>query len=745
MTMRHCLYAALFGVMILLQVSAQAQPLGRPGTVARYELAEPLEDRPSFEREHRLSVVEAAIHLGPVVRVCGEKKRQWYGLVFTRLNGDTYRTWILLDGWPMAEEDPGVYRYLWQEPGWPDALNYIHAVTGEPQLPRLCLWTYGWPQDPEEGGGSNRAPVMGTPEIILLQGWRFERVEKTREPDTGPPTVYTDLELNPDLLNGWLTFDRDADGRPWYRMDGPEGPGTGRYAYVAKAPEELKAYADAGANFVSTHPGDRAEENFPEWLTRSSMYHNNLAYEPLDWPADLYRPNYWGFSHHVDEPGVHTWGLGFDDDPDAPLPELQVVKHLQKVVRKGVEERGGKNVNERFQDNFGLGVLELEEGPEFIRTWEYEWPTAWYQLAVEDGVGGIVDEDAATNDLVETYNMGLGTEIPPTVENAVALRVAVLRGAARNFHKRWGVAFYHPNEVKLKSATIPLLYEKGAHAFWYWSGWIGITDNSGLPYPYQLYYASLVRQAFERNPDRDLDALLKAARVAVVIPYGYTFTPYHMHRIDWLHLERRNHFGVTYRRVLSNAAMEVERLIRMGIEFDIAVDDPLFHKTGYDELVYAQADGKVRIERPDGSVTLRGGPRPFERPYLGPGPKLGIELVDSDDGDPGELRFRAVAEIGTGEWSGERPEPLISWEVYGPDNRVAPSIFPEYGQERTLDLDDNVRHTMRHPVPEHIREQGNNDATTEGAYTVRAATADIFGRPAVAYRTVYLSSVPEGE
>jgi len=139
-------------------------------------------------------------------------------------------------------------------------------------------------------------------------------------------------------------------------------------------------------------------------------------------------------------------------------------------------------------------------------------------------------------------------------------------------------------------------------------------------------------------------------------------------------------------------------------------------------------------------VELLDGPRPFERPYLGPGPKLSLELVERDGDDEDELRFRAVAEIGTGEWAGERPEPLISWEVYGPDNRVSPSIFPEYGSERTLDLDDASAFTLRHPVPEHLRDRDEPDTPDEGSYTVRAATADVFGRPAVACVTVSVTS-----
>ncbi len=72
------------------------------------------------------------------------------------------------------------------------------------------------------------------PEQILLQGWLFHRVATEHEQDVGPPSQCTDLPLNPELLNGWLAFDRDADGRPWYRLGRRGDIDEGRYDYVAK-------------------------------------------------------------------------------------------------------------------------------------------------------------------------------------------------------------------------------------------------------------------------------------------------------------------------------------------------------------------------------------------------------------------------------------------------------------------------------------------------------------------------------
>jgi hypothetical protein len=112
------------------------------------------------------------------------------------------------------------------------------------------------------------------------------------------------------------------------------------------------------------------------------------------------------------------------------------------------------------------------------------------------------------------------------------------------------------------------------------------------------------------------------------------------------HLERQNQHGIKFRVVLSNAALEVERLLRHGVEFDIVVDDPQTPPTGYDELIFAQADGKLRIERQAQTTEFRDQPRPVERPDLGPGPRLRIEVIKPKDGSSDPIRFRAVGHLG---------------------------------------------------------------------------------------------------
>ena len=78
-----------------------------------------------------------------------------------------------------------------------------------------------------------------------------------------------------------------------------------------------------------------------------------------------------------------------------------------------------------------------------------------------------------------------------------------------------------------------------------------------------------------------------------------------------------------------------------------------------------------------------------------------------------------------------------SWEVYGPDNRVRPSIFPEYGSIYSLKLEQSVPFTLEHPIPEHLREREDGNAPVARSYTIRAAFTDVFGRPAIADQTIF--------
>lgn len=674
-------------LLFILTAGSRAAPLGPPGTVATYALNADPADRPEYEREHRLTVVEMKLSLGPVQRG-QDRPQQWIGLSFARLNGQGYEAWLLMDGWPQAGRAPHVARYLWREPDWPDAVEFVNEVTGAAQLPRLSLWQYGWPQH-----------LTGEfPATVQFQGYPFRRTNMQARQEVRPPAEVTVVKLNPDLIIGHMTRSTDVHGRPFWALPG------GKYEYRNTTPEDHRRHFEAGFNLFQATPR-------PDWLTRSCAWDNNVFWLMDDWPAQLYRSNYWGRAIYVDEPAIHNRVLDERADLAGKLTPAEAAaslqEHLNAALRPTVGNYSQIWINEFIDRQFGRGDLWLVEGD--YPVWESIWTTAWYQLAVDGGVCGIVDEDASVGDLVESYNRAFGTQIPPTVENACAIRVAVLRGAARNFGKRWGVAFYSPGEPRLKASSIPILYNKGASYFWVWTGWPGIPDNSGLPYSYQRYYVSLVKQAQAANPRRDLAALRSAAKTCIVIPHGYTFAPYPLQYLKWLHLERATGQGVTYRQVLTNAALEVERCLRLGIEFDIAVDDPKFAAAGYDEVIWCREDGSVLVSRGGAQTRLDAGREP-SRPDLGPGPQIAIEVPELVPEAPAKIALTAVATAGTGEF--EDGKPLVSWEVYGPDQ----GVLLRTGEEIELDL------------------------RVGGTYRIRAAVADVFGRPAVAWTDLVVAA-----
>ncbi|MEO0250344.1 MAG: hypothetical protein ABIN58_12635, partial [candidate division WOR-3 bacterium] len=101
------------------------------------------------------------------------------------------------------------------------------------------------------------------------------------------------------------------------------------------------------------------------------------------------------------------------------------------------------------------------------------------------------------------------------------------------------------------------------------------------------------------------------------------------------------------------------------------------------------------------------------RPDLGPGPQIAIEVPELVPEAPGEITLKALATAGTGEF--ENGKPQVTWEIYGPDQGVR----LKSGEQIHLDL------------------------PAGGIYRIRAAVADVFGRPAVAWTELQVLEAAE--
>ena len=71
-----------------------------------------------------------------------------------------------------------------------------------------------------------------------------------------------------------------------------------------------------------------------------------------------------------------------------------------------------------------------------------------------------------------------------------------------------------------------------------------------------------------------LEKLKNAAEVAILIPTGYNLGHVKMgignfSGLPELNMERKNSYGVKYRDVMNNFYIEIERCIRLGVEYDL--------------------------------------------------------------------------------------------------------------------------------------------------------------------------------
>jgi hypothetical protein len=697
-------------LMLVFASSAHGSPLGEPGTTFVYSLDSDLSARPSEAVKNGSIVTSAEFSIRAVVQGI-DKPRQWFGITFTRQNGQKYTALLLMDRWPDTDTIPDVARYLWHEPNWEDYLEYVHEVTRKPILPRLSIWHYGWPQTQQKHPARFSSPL----ERLYLHGWPFKLVE-TRKEQLMIPEQVTRLELNPDLLIATTGVHRDLEGRHSDYLGG-------EYRYVEPMNEDdWRKDIDAGFNFFFRGGANQVGP----WIWRTKCYVAETYVMPHGWPAQLYRSNYYGRVSYVDEPAIHIRGTFNTPDmkrsADTLTPQM-VVKEMQRQIAQTLSETEfprnnyGNRVLGVWVDNiFGKGNLDIVETD--VASWEAIWQTAWYQLAV-DGIGtaGMYDEWIYPEQLVERYNMAFGTQIPTTVENACAIRVAIGRGAGRNFNKRWGTALYAPTKTQLAEPKLNLtafryLYNAGATYMGHWFGWPGVSD-SVVPYAYARASASIIRQCFRENPNRDLDALMHAAKVCIAIPDGYTFTHGPMFGIKALHLDRKNSSGVSYRYVLRNATLEMERLIRLGVKFDIVVDEPRFNPAGYEEIIRCKEDGSIIVSRRGKPQVTLTGPRECQRPDLGPMPSLKVQIEHKPVTAPGTVTLKAEALPSTGELR-ESPfypgRKFIHWEIITPEGISSYDLSPN---------------------PAYEGETCTFEAKVPGVYRIRTATVDCFGRPCI--------------
>ena len=441
---------------VLGPLVCRANPVGRPGTAAIYQVAADLNERPAHEREHKLSIVELTVTIGPTQprenQIC-----QWVVLSIKRLSGEIYTLWLLLDRLPTAGT-PTVARYIWSEPQWDKPLEYIHANTGAALLPRMGLWSRGWPL----GLGNTIRGPEDFPKRVQYLGYPFTRIETRSDVSVSIPQTKP-LRLNPD----WMVFTIDAyhyDAPPLWRL--PEEQVSLRHGpqhYHLLTRKDIRQYIDLGVNVLKS-----SHLKFID-LWQEPVF----IYKDATWPQVLYRSNYYCYKQHLDEPTALFGVIELRKKGKAVSnwTPARLAKIVQMRTREAINDRSVQ-IWRVLQQTFGLGDLPAYQDP--ICAWD-AMDAAWYVMAAD--AGGVVVEGPGLFRHARTLpymNMTYRARIPHTQRNRAALATAILRGAARNFNKEWGISLYESTKWSPFLADMDYAYRHGATHLWMWGGWPNI-------------------------------------------------------------------------------------------------------------------------------------------------------------------------------------------------------------------------------------------------------------------------------
>ncbi|MHB8524502.1 MAG: hypothetical protein ACYDH9_27620 [Limisphaerales bacterium] len=693
-------------------------PIGQPGRVAQY----------TRESSPPASVVKTyTLALGPVENRTGQDC-QWIVISATKVNGQTFRIWLLSAGYPsetLTAARPVIVRYILQE-GASEPLEFRDRFTGVAVLPTLVDWKDLLPRS-SLGGGVASAGNAFPPETSYL-GHRYRQVlVKDGAPPPSPSGART-IELMPEVVIGLASNTRQKDETR--RYDGSD------YKLIKLTRQDYHDMIDAGVTCLKVDA-----EQLP-WVEHLNAFYWGVGAGDLPYPECLYRSSYLGPVIFLDEPAVgtrdHVIRPRLEKDAafrKALTPQL-VFAAFKDYFRNACQEGAPTTLRRQLvaRSDVDLGNMDVRQGDLF--SWETMVASAAYELSQDPRVpAAMVFEPPGRVGTLRTLpelDMTYGCQLPvDDPKNLTSIIYGFLRGAARLTDKEWGTSIYGAVDRADAFWFLTHAYDLGATRFFFW-------DNSGLacvPFGECLALARNLRTHAESHPRPDLQRLRQAAEVAILLPPGYNLGHVHLGKgslwgLGELNLERVNRAGAKYRLVMSNFFAEIERCLRLGVAFDLLWDLPGIQPTGYREVVRIREDGKVEVTT-DGQGSVMSEARAPARPAGAP-PRLDISLSTQAGKAPLDITARAsVVETTAPVYYtfGADPQGIcrntrVAWELYGPG-------------------DEDYRFLTPSGLKPEIREQGN---TTEvlvhfrldrpGNYRLRAATVDLAGRTTVRWTPI---------
>ncbi len=700
------------------------QHSGSDGFPARYPLGDPGACLTYLNRQNDLAATTVrkwTLTLGPC-----EGQRQWLHLQAVKENGETFQLWLLCADYPSLERktaETEILRYIVQL-GRQPAVEYQYLRSATAILPATGAWRFLLPRPEKYNNPFAQA------EIKLFALGHAYRLKSSRSGAEfvlpGSPQV---IQLNPELLIGVPSNTRQKD--PTRRYDESD------YDYVRLTQADYNEMISAGFNCF------RVDVDQVPWIQQADVYYWGVGGADLTFPEDLYRSNYIGPAIFFDEPMVATRdrivrpkltknpALRKAFTPALFFDEFKKWFHKTKyeeapaLLVKGLAARA----------DVDLGTMDFLQ--QNLYSWETMVSSALYQLAEGRTAPpyAMVFEPPGrfgSRRILPELNMCFDCQFPVNRPgNLTALIYGFLRGAARVTDRQWGVSIYGAVDRADSFWFLTHAYDLGATLFFYWDNY----QLACVPYPEALALTRHLSMHAKNFPNRDLSRLQRAAEVAILLPAGYNLGHVHMGRgsfsgLPELNMERTNAYGITYRQVMSNFLQEVERCLRLGVEADLFWNLDSLSLSDYSEVIVIEETGRVRVKS-DGREQVFDSARRPERP-AGLAPQLSTGVLVDAAATPALVTARAKVIEGSApifytpgaDTQGVYHNNYVLWELYGPEEEDYSNLWQESWKTAVLKKNGAVEVELKFTI------------SRPGTYRLRAATADLAGRSAVAWQTI---------
>ena len=699
------------------EINDQQYPIGEPGKMLVY--SSNIKNLPG-------SVVnEIELTLGAVEEKKGISY-QWLLMNAKKGNGQKFSVWILASSYPpesMETAQANISRYIISNSN-STSLEFIDQTFGGVVLPNTGAWKHLLPR--LENGDS---PIHSKEKRVKYLGHEYKLVSRKQSAVSSAPKETKVIGLTPDLLIGAPHNSKvKNETRRYDESD---------YKYILLTKENYAEMIENGMNVFNVN----AEQ--VKWIETENVYYWGIGGKDITYPEELYRSNYIGPAIFFDEPMVHTRDHAlrpkFKKDPSlrktiSPeifFEEFKHEYHMAKYERSPI--RLLKELNER--EDVSVGDMDFLQ--QNVYTWETMPSSALYQLSEGDqsAPAAMVFEPPGrlgARRVLPELNMSFDCQIPiDNPKNLIGIIKGFIRGAARETDKNWGISIY--GQVMRSDAYWQLThaYDMGATHFFYWDSY----QLAAVPYGEYLSMSKNLREYAKNFPYRNMEKLKHAAEVAILIPPGYNLGHVKMgignfSGLPELNMERKNSYDVKYRDVMNNFYIEIERCIRLGVDYDLFWNLENIELKGYRELINIRKDGKVEVTK-NGKSEILNSARIPQRPE-GEHPQLSVELSTSTKNNTYSVIAHAkVTETaapvyytqGAGK-DGVYRNTYVLWELYGPEEED----YTDFWKERWDVSVSEEKNSASIEIKFHIEKPGN--------YRLRVSTTDVAGRSTVVWKDI---------